>query len=174
MDAAFQSQDMHELDQSDFKQIVAEYHPLIFKICRAYSEEFDMEDLYQEVLINVWAGLKNYKGDAKLSTWMYRVTLNTAMTYHRDKKRRRSHILRGIEIEKPDQSEDAQEKERRVQELYNALRQLPKDDRSIILLYLEEKKYDEIAEITGLTPSNVGVRINRAKKKLKQLLSSRS
>lgn len=165
---------MNTSSTPQIKQVVKEYHPLFYKICRAYADDFDFDDLYQEVLINVWKGLKSFRQDSKLSTWMYRVALNTAMTYQRDKKRKHSHILSGIELDREAEVSDSSEKEERIKALYVALRKLTKDDRSIMLLYLDDRKYDEIAEITGLTKSNVGVRINRAKTKLRELLSHQS
>ena len=68
----------------DINQLIQEYHPMIYKICRVYSDEYDFDDLYQEISINLWKGLKRYNGDSKLSTWAYRVALNTALTFQRN------------------------------------------------------------------------------------------
>ncbi|MEQ8237608.1 MAG: sigma-70 family RNA polymerase sigma factor [Cyclobacteriaceae bacterium] len=154
----------------NFEHIIKEYHPMIYKICRVYADIIDFEDLYQEVLVNIWKSLKNFQGKSKLSTWIYRVTLNTAMTYYRNEKKRQTKTDE-FSVEIPSlQDDDSGEKEKQIEHLYNAISQLKKEDRSVIILYLEEKSYEEISEITGLTISNVGVKINRIKKKLFELL----
>lgn len=154
----------------DINQLIQEYHPMIYKICRVYSDEYDFDDLYQEISINLWKGLKRYEGKSKLSTWAYRVALNTALTYQRNNSKHRNKTPLSESMVAASSSDEAAEKERRVQRLFDAVRQLEKVDRSVMLLYLEEKKYDEIAEITGLSASNVGVKISRAKKQLRKLL----
>lgn len=154
----------------DINQLIQEYHPMIYKICRVYSDEYDFDDLYQEISINLWKGLKRYNGDSKLSTWAYRVALNTALTFQRNHSKHKNKApLSESAVASADLNE-AEEKERRVNRLFEAVRKLEKVDRSVMLLYLEEKKYEEIAEITGLSTSHVGVKISRAKKQLKKLL----
>jgi RNA polymerase sigma-70 factor (ECF subfamily) len=154
-----------------FGDLIQEYHPMIYKICRVYSTSEDFDDLYQEILISVWKSLPSFQGRSKLSTWLYRVVLNKAMTYQRDQKKHESKISIDHIVEMQDGTTDYQEKEQQINRLYSAISQLKKDDRSIVLLYLDEKTYEEIAEITGLTTSNVGVKINRLKKKLFQILN---
>lgn len=158
----------------NFEALIKECHPIIYKICRVYSDKEDFDDLYQEVLISLWKSFKSFEGRSKWSTWLYRVALNTALTYQRKEKRRKGDILYedAPDIAAPKDEKD--EKEAEVERLYHAIAQLKKDDRSVILLYLDERKYEEIAEITGLTLSNVGVRVNRIKKKLFQLLSQKN
>lgn len=156
----------------EFQRIIQEYHPMIYKICRVYSDDFDFEDLYQEVLVSIWSGMKRFREDAKLSTWIYRVALNTALTYQRNTSKSKGHQpLMDYHIPVDDESESTG-KEEQVQMLFKAMSQLDKVDRSVMLLYLEEKKYEEIAEITGLSVSHVGVKINRAKSQLKKILNA--
>jgi RNA polymerase sigma-70 factor (ECF subfamily) len=157
----------------DFQQIIKDHHAILFKIGRVYSDEEDFDDLYQEMLIEIWKSLKNFGGQSKLSTWLYRVALNTAMSYNRVKKRR---WLPKVDFSKAEnapieQSDHKQEEEAQIDKLLTSIQQLKKDDRSIILLYLEEKSYDEISEIVGISKSNVGVKINRIKKRLFEQLS---
>lgn len=136
----------------------------------------DFDDLYQEMLVQIWQSLKNFKEDSKLSTWIYRVCLNTAMSYNRKESKRKAmgnsdfdsmHLLK--DSMKEDLA-DKQQSENRIELLYRCINQLKKDDRAIILLYLEKKKYDEIAEIIGLNASHIGVKISRIKKQLEKLL----
>ncbi len=159
----------------DLEHTIREYHPIIFKICRVYASADDFDDLYQEALINIWKGLKNFKGDAKLSTWLYRVVINTALTYQRGQSRQKKKLtyIDGIASDLYP-TEPATEKEEEINRLYNAIQQLKESDRSVILLYLEEKKYGEIAEIIGISESNVGARINRIKKRLYKILTQHS
>ncbi len=157
----------------DFKSIIDTHHPILYKIGRSYASADDFDDLYQEMLINLWKGLQNFSGKSKLSTWIYRVVLNTALTYNRNKKRKKvAHVpVEQIEnIVETDTKQHKQNQENDIKQLYVAIRKLPKDDRSIMLLYLEEKSYDEIAEIIGIKRNNVAVKINRSKKKLHELL----
>lgn len=157
----------------DYQQIIEEHHPILYKIGRVYSDQEDFDDLYQEMLIAAWKGLKNFNGEAKISTWLYRVALNTALSYHRTKKRKTIPTVEFSKAEnKPfESSNEKLEKEAQLESLIQAIQQLKKEERSIVLLYLDNKSYDEISEIIGISKSNVGVRINRIKKKLFELLS---
>ena len=156
----------------DFEELIREFHPMMYKICRVYASDEDFDDLYQEVLISLWKSYSTFKGDSKLSTWVYRVVLNTALTYHRNEKRAKSKF--GWFVDKiPDAIEEIPvPPKNQVEKLYQAIGQLPKLDRSVVLLYLEEKTYDEISEIMGITPTNVGVKINRIKKRLLKILKT--
>jgi len=154
----------------NFESMIKEYHPIIYKICRVYSGNEDFDDLYQEVLINLWKSYKTFEGRSKLSTWLYRVTLNTALTYQRNEKKHSKKISMDHLPELITMENDPIENEAKIQKLYAAIKQFKKIDRSIILLYLEENSYEEIAELTGLTPSNIGAKISRLKKKLFQTL----
>ncbi len=158
-------------DPNNFEHLIKQYHPMIYKICRVYSSSEDFDDLYQEVLINIWKSQKSFEGRSKLSTWLYRVVLNTALTYHRNTKKAKAKVPIDQIAEVPDEVNDNKEKQIEMDRFYHAISQLKKNDRSIILLYLEERTYEEIAEITGLTTSNVGVKINRLKNKLFKILN---
>ncbi|WP_420571598.1 RNA polymerase sigma factor [Kordia sp.] len=157
-----------------FQEIITHHKDKIYRICLAYLYEKDLvDDLYQEVLINVWNGLKNFKGNAKLTTWLYRVTLNTTITFNRHNKK---HIQL-FNNELPDTFEEAidterQAQENRVNKLMQCVQKLKKDERLIISLVLEELSYKEIAEIIGIETNNVGVRINRIKKRLLKIYNN--
>jgi len=163
-----------------FKNIVDEYNGIFYKICRSYTtNEADFKDLYQEVLIQLWKSLKSFKELSKLSTWIYKVTLNTAISHQ--KKGAKKHSYSSIDqleyklaSEGTSAAELAQEKEQKIELLYSCINQLRKDERAIILLHLEQKKYDEIAEIIGITTSHVGVKLKRIKERLHSLLKETS
>lgn len=157
-----------------FKEITTHHKDKIYRICLAYLYEKELvDDLYQEVLINVWNGLKNFKGNAKLTTWLYRVTLNTTITFNRHTKK---HVQL-FNSELPDTFEEVldterQAKENRVNKLMQCVQKLKKDERLIISLVLEELSYKEIADIIGIEANNVGVRINRIKKRLLKIYNN--
>lgn len=166
--------DTNATGMNDFKELVRQYHPMVYKICRAYTwSPDDLNDLYQEALIQLWKAMPSFEGKSKVSTFIYRVVLNTALIHKRKEKRRY-----GREEEAAKQlMEHAQSVEEReepttptVEMLYAAIHQLREEDRMMIVLYLEQKSYEEIAEIVGITKTNVGVRIGRIKERLYRLL----
>jgi RNA polymerase sigma-70 factor (ECF subfamily) len=161
-------------NQHSFEELIQEYHPIIYKICRVYSSNEDFDDLYQEILINLWRSYQSFEGRSKVSTWLYRVALNTSLTYQRNTKKNKSHTTLQALPELAAEESGVTDKNEQIEQLYLAISQLDKNDRSIMLLYLDEKSYDEIADITGLSQSNVGVKINRIKKKLFQILNQRT
>ena len=157
----------------NFEELITTHHPIIYKICRVYADEYDFDDLYQEVLINLWKSKETFKGLSKISTWLYRIVLNTALTYSRnEKKHKQARAKEELSEQFADTPSSSDEEEVRL--LYKAIAQLKKDDRSLIILYLEEKSYAEIAEITGLSESNVGVKLSRIKKRLHKILTDLS
>lgn len=142
---------------------------IIYKVCNLYRDRReDQEDLFQEIVYQLWKAYPGFKGEAKLSTWMYRIALNTAIAAYRKPK---------IDItypeELPDQLQYASElnSSENEERLFRALRILTDAEKAVISLYLEDYSYQEIAGITGLTESNVGVRLNRIKSKLKERLN---
>lgn len=155
---------------SEFVTILNNHRGLIFKVCNMYcSDHEDRKDLFQEIVLQIWKSLGSFRHESALTTWMYRIALNTAITHLRKEKRSVSPVsLTGIEI--PDIYDD-DEKEESLLQLSAAIEQLNKVDKSIILLYLEEKSYEEISEITGLSKTNVGVKLNRIKAKLSTVLT---
>lgn len=131
----------------------------------------DSEDLFQEIVLQLWKSYSGFKGESKVSTWMYRVALNTAITRLR-KAKRRPDYLRIIHdnVNVADGGSDRLDLQYDV-ELQLAINTLNKFDRALMMLYLDEKSYSEISEIMGITESNVGVKINRIKNKLKSILN---
>ncbi len=144
---------------------------IIIKICRAYSDsQEDFEDLYQEVCLQIWRTRDNFLKNSAWSTWVYRISLNVCMTFRKKEAKRanRSTSLDAV----PDvlNNDSCTFQEESLTLLYTAIKQLSDVDRAIILLYLEENTYKEIAEIMGTNYNNIGVRIQRIKQKLKKLI----
>ncbi len=151
----------------DFNQLLSEYSGLVSKICYMYATDGEhFKDLYQESLINLWQGIGKYRGDSSVSTWVYRVVLNTCVSYYR----RNKHHLGSMPLDaiaEPTAAEDERNDDLKM--LYSLISRLGKLDKALIMLWLDEKSYDEIAAITGLTKSNVAVRLNRIKKRLTEM-----
>lgn len=162
--------------QSDFQHIIDQHYGILYKIGRAYTQDqADFEDLYQEMLIQLWQSFPRFKGNSKLSTFIYRVALNTALTHQRKTKRRPDALnLEDQMYRLPDTSQDDMEVEQRrsakVELLYESINELKKEDRAIILLHLEGNSYEEMADILGITINNIGVRLLRVKKRLQKRL----
>jgi RNA polymerase sigma-70 factor (ECF subfamily) len=157
----------HELR---FRQWLAEHTGLLLKVVRSFAEgPADQDDLFQEVLLQVWLSLPNFRDDSKPTTWLYRVALNTALAWKRgEKKRRRTHGSLSIsDVAAPSTSSaEAERNDRVVEQLYAAIRALPPAKRALVVLYLDGFTYREIADVVGISESNVGVSLNRIKKDL--------
>ncbi len=151
------------------------YAGIITKICRAYTNsQEDFEDYYQEVCLQIWRSKDNFKGNSEWSTWIYRLSLNVCMTISKKDKKRKIQISNSIELPEFSNNELFSFQNKSLQELCKAIKQLSELDRAIIVLYLEERSYKEIANILGTKSNNIGVRIQRIKKKLKQLIIKQS
>lgn len=149
-----------------FTEQIASCQGIILKICRIYGKDaIDREDLRQDILLNAWISFPQFRGDAKFSTWLYRVALNTAIGRFRKKKVNEQPMTATYDHVVDSESE----KSRQLELLDELLRNLTDDEKALVALYLDELSYEEIAQITGLTESNVGVKLNRIKLKLKKL-----
>ena len=156
-------------DKILFTELIGENKGIIFKICNAYCfNAADRDDLAQEIIYNLWKSFDAYKAEYKFSTWMYRIALNVAISFYRKEqhKKRRIPYTENLLVFEED-SLPRTEEERNLQLLLKFIGELKEIDKSIILLYLGDKSYKEIAEITGITESNVATKINRIKEKLK-------
>lgn len=163
------------MDQSDKDIFVAEltrHQNIVHKVCRLYTHSPDEHnDLFQEISIQLWKAFPKFRGEAKLTTWMYRIALNTAITLYR--KSRRSIATTNLEdvvFRVSDQTQDDGSSEQ-IRLLYGAIKQLNDVDKALIFLYLEDKDYREISETLGITEVNARVRMNRIKTKLKTILN---
>ena len=146
---------------------------IIYKVCNIYtdSKSEEREDLFQEILYQLWKSYPHFKGFSKFSTWMYRVALNTAMMHSQHKKHKLEITDLELSHEQIEESVDQFNKDEEIQQLYKAIATLTKIDKAIILLFLEEHSYEEIATLTGLTKSNVSVRLVRIKSSLKEKMT---
>ena len=154
-----------------FKVWLEDYRGIIVKVTRSFARSTtDASDLEQELQLQLWISLKSFAGQAKPSTWIYRVCLNTALTWRRGTARRESRIEPGadpalVATEAPSPADRAGEREL-LEKLYTAIHALPDFDRALVLLSLDGLAYREIADITGLTENHVGVALTRARKRL--------
>jgi RNA polymerase sigma factor (sigma-70 family) len=160
----------NQLDKNEFLKLIQSNKGIIFKICNSYCHnQSDREDLAQEITYELWKSGKSFNTDYTFSTWMYRVALNVAISFYR-KWKKRAHVMpfaeRLFEIEdKDDRTAVTEEKINQLQRFINELKEL---DRALMILYLDSKTYNEIAEILGITATNVATKINRIKDKMKQ------
>lgn len=162
-----------------FRNWLAEHGAAILKAARAYARNpDDCQDLTQEILLQLWRSLPNFNGQASALTWCYRVALNTALAWRRIEGRRRTRrrpLVDGNNVPHggPDSAEQAARRET-VERLYAAIRQLTTADAAIVLLYLDNLGYREIAEVLGISENHVGVKLSRARKALAVLLRERT
>ncbi len=144
--------------EKEFLKVIHDYQRIIYKICNLYRDSReDQEDLFQEIVYQLWKAYPGFKGESKISSWIYRIALNTAIAIY--------YFEEFPEYTDPDTAKPVSENE---EQLFWALRKLNDSEKAVISLYLEDFNYKEIAEITGLSESNVGVRLNRIKNKLKK------
>ncbi len=154
--------------EKEFISLLNEHQRIIHKVCNLYMDAHaDREDLFQEITLQAWKAYGNFRGDAKFSTWLYRVALNTAITFFR-KEKRQPDIFSTETI--PDfRSNDAYDPiEEQVKAMYAAIGELSKIDKAIVMLYLEDYSYNDIGDMMGITANNVAVKMNRIKTKLKE------
>lgn len=158
---------MDETEQK-FMTLLDAHRNIIYKVCLMFSDNNDgLNDIYQDVVLNLWRSFPEFRGDSKASTWIYRIALNTCVSQIRKVKRQPQ--LMPITLNVASIIDDADEYQARVRELYNLIGKLATLDRALILLWLEERSYDEMAEMLGLSKSNIGVRLNRIREKLKRM-----
>lgn len=157
--------------RSEFQALLADNNKVISKVCRIYSDNpEDFQDYYQECVVQLWRSFDTFRGASKISTWIYRVCLNVCLSQLRAKKRK---VTVATEYIPEIKDEPGDEEKERVELLYKAIRFLKESDRAIVLLYLEDKSYKEMAEILGITVTNVGAKVNRVKHQLKSIINER-
>jgi len=143
---------------------------IIIKLCRAYTNsQEDFEDYYQEVCLQIWRSKENFREESDWSTWVYRISLNVCLTLLKKKKNNAQHFV-SDSLPTEETEDNHAFSDEPLNQLYDAIRKLSEIDRAVIMLYLEEKSYKEIAEIIGTNPNNIGVRVKRIKSRLKRIL----
>ena len=156
---------MDALEQQ-FAQMVREHKTTIYTVCYMFSQnEDEVNDLFQEVLINLWKGYESFKGMSDVKTWIYRVSLNTCISIDRKKKSRKKNEV-GMDV---NLLSEGSENSKQIRMLHERINRLEIFDRAIVLLWLENQSYEEIAAIVGISVKNVSVRLLRIKKKLMEM-----
>lgn len=156
--------------EEQFTELYNQYAPGIRKLCLGYTGDAMLaEDLLQESFVKVWKNMDKFRGDAAWSTWIYRIAANTCLTHLRKKN---EQFVDADEERLAMIPDDERNKEQEAQLLYKCISKLAETDRLIITLVLEDKPYEEIAEITGITENNLRVKIYRIKKQLSEIYSS--
>lgn len=153
--------------EQEFVTLIQEYERVIYKVCYLYTTPHaTLNDLYQEVVINLWKAYPKFRNECKISTWIYRIALNTCISFIR-KEKNIPEIVTLSQI--ADRIEETDETQVMLKRLYSMINRLGQLEKSIVLLYLEDKRYEEIAEITGLTLTNVATKLSRIKDKLRKM-----
>lgn len=155
------------MTEQEFADLVKRHKSTIYTVCYMFSTDRDeVNDLFQDVLINLWRGIDGFRGEAKASSWIYRVSLNTCISADRKKKKNTVPLDMNIDLyDEHDNDTDT----RQVQLLYKRIHRLQPFDRAIVLLWLEGMPYDEIGSITGISAKNVSVRLTRIREALKKM-----
>lgn len=153
--------------EHEFMTMLQAYERIIYKVCYLYATpSTTLNDLYQEVVLNLWKSFPKFRRECKESTWIYRIALNTCISFLRKEQHVPEIITLSQEFDRLDEDDETQAMLRTLYRFINRLGQL---DKSLILLYLEEKSYEEIAEITGLTVTNVATKLSRIKEKMRKM-----
>jgi len=157
---------MEQTEQAFIATIKA-YERVIYKVCYMYTTPATpLNDLYQEVVLNLWKAFGKFRHECKMSTWIYRIALNTCISFIRKEK----NVPEIVSLtQATDREEETDETEAMLRQLYHLINRLGPLEKSIVLLYLDEKNYEEISEITGLTVTNVATRLSRIKDKLRKM-----
>jgi len=157
-------------EEKRFISLINEHQGLIHKVCIMYENDPDIRnDLFQEIVFQLWKSFSTFRGEAKITTWMYRIALNTAISGFRKQTRIvKTEDLRELHYNISDSWNEDRDEE--MQRLQSAIRQLSEIERAMIMMALEEVPYEEIAETIGITQNNVRVRMNRIREKLKKLM----
>jgi len=150
-----------------FSDIIHKYKNTVFTVCYLFSnDQEEVNDLFQETLLNLWRGFDSFKGKCDVKTWIWRVSFNTCLTFERKKKRHVETVPLSMEI---NLFTDTDDDTRQIQQLYSRINKLGLVDRAIILLWLENLSYEEIGQIIGISTKNVSVKLVRIKEQLKKM-----
>lgn len=156
--------------QEEFVGLVQEHRSLLYKVCRLYCfSGADRQDLFQEMIIQLWRSYPHFRGESKFSTWLYRIALNTAISDLRKQHRRPSPVNMN-EIPTPLQEMTwPGEEEQQLRQLYAAIDKLSEIEKALVMLYLEDRSYEEMEEILGINQNNLRVKMNRIREKLRKM-----
>jgi RNA polymerase sigma-70 factor, ECF subfamily len=156
-------------EEKKFIDLIDQHQGLIHKVCIMYENDPDVRnDLFQEIVLQLWKSFPSFRGEAKITTWMYRIALNTAISgFRKDTRKVKTEDLNDKHFNISERPDDREEN---FQKLQWAIRQLSEIDRAMIMMALEEVPYEEIAETVGISQNNVRVRMNRIREKLRKMI----
>ena len=155
-----------DVKEQEFSKMVREQKSTIYTVCYMFSnDEDEVSDLFQETLINLWKGYESFRHESKLSTWIYRVAMNTCISADRKKRRQGTKVPLSMDT---DLYNDEDHETKQVRQLHERIQRLDLIDRALVMMWLEGMNYDEIADVIGISVKNVGVKLVRIKEKLKQ------
>ena len=158
---------MKQEEEETFARLVREHKSTIYTVCYMFSKDEDeVQDLFQETLINMWKGVKGFREESKIDTWIYRVALNTCLTMERKKKREVKSVPLTMDV---NFFEDNDANAKQARQLHQRINQLAYVDRAIVMLWLEGMTYDEIGSVIGITAQNVATKLFRIKEQLKKM-----
>ncbi len=158
-----------------FQELIEQHKGILFKVARTYcQDEEDRQDLIQEIMIQLWQSFPKYNDEFKVSTWLYRISLNVAISFYRKNAVRKDNNISLNENVSQIQDVEKAEKEQQLNLLDQFITELKELDKALILLYLEDKSHAEIADILGISAGNVGTKVGRIKDKLKQRYSQQN
>jgi len=153
-----------DTQNAQFASWLENHRGIVIKVARSFAAGSDVDDLAQEILVRLWSSVESFRGESSAATWIYRVALNRALTWQRDEKKKSVSlpIAEIADFAAPDTAPAMQ----RLEQVYANLRRFPEIDRSLLLLSLDGFSYAEMAEITGISTTNVGARLSRARARL--------
>ncbi len=156
--------------EKDFVETIETHRGIIFKVCKMYCPlDEDCDDLYQDIVAQLWKAWGGFRGEAKISTWIYRIALNTAISGFR--KQKRNPLQHSVTADNISLSyEDGRQRKEEMEMLHAAITQLSEVEKAMVMLYLDEVGYEEIADVMGITQNNVRVKMLRIREKLKKIL----
>ena len=158
--------------EEQFVALVEEYKQTIYMVCYLFSKDrAEVEELYQDILINIWKSLPQFEGRSSVRTWVWRVSLNTCISWQRSKRKRGARVPLELSV---DLYNDTDNDTRQIQMLHERINKLGPFDRAIVLLWLENISYEEIGEIVGISAKNVSVRLFRIKEQLRKMSNNNS
>ncbi|KMQ66807.1 RNA polymerase sigma70 factor [Chryseobacterium angstadtii] len=157
--------------ETAFLKLINQHKGILYKASRIYADSVeDREDLQQEILIQLWKSYQNFQGNSEFSTWMYRVAINTAITYLK-KEKRRTHNQADVPTHFEVQQEDYNPvKDKQLEIFYNAVQELKAIEKAVIFYFMEGMSHKEIGENLGLSEGNARVKLNRTKEKIQQII----
>lgn len=160
------------MQENDFIKTIELHRGIIYKVCKIYCPtDDDCEDLYQDIVAQLWKAWGGFRGDSKISTWIYRIALNTAISGFR--KQKRNPLRNSVDTENVNLAqEDVRKKKEDLELLHLAIGKLSEVEKAMIMLYLDEVSYEEISNIMGITQNNVRVKMLRIREKLKTIMAN--